>query len=196
MLASKLALSGNRGRIIGWSHFFCACRTAPGRAPVASPPATLLRPWPSWAYFGATLGYLGAILGLSWACLGLLYLYITPADPSQHFLHLRFVDAKCLFLESSYLGCFQSYCWRILGAILGNLGLSCSHLGAILNYIGPILGPSRAFLGLSWLSFCGKLCVTQNLLGQISCNAKFANANVGERIICQCNFCVTPIFFA
>ena len=137
-------------------------RPRPRCVPACDPPAPLAILGLVWRHLGLSWGHLGAILGLPGATLPLH----NPADPSQHFLHLRFVDAKCLFLESSYLGCFQSYCWRILGAILGNLGLSCSHLGAILGYIGPILGPSRAFLGLSWPS-----------LGHILRNAKFALAN-------------------
>ena len=150
MLASKLALSGNRGRIIGWSHFFCACRTAPGRAPVASPPATLLRPWPSWAYFGATLGYLGAILGLSWACLGLLYLYITPRRSQSTFFAPAFCRCETLvfgillpwlfpelLLENSWGHLGQS--WAILQPPWSHLGLYWAHLGPISGLPGAIL---------------------------------------------------------
>ena len=86
---------------------------------------------PSWCHleailcqFGGTLGYLEAILGLFRAFLGYFTSTFCPAGLSQNFQNLCFVDAKCLFLESSYLGCVQNYFWSILGAILGYLGLS------------------------------------------------------------------------
>ena len=92
-------------------------------------------------HFGATLGYLGAILGRSWAVLGLLSLYWTSCRSQSRFKkNLYFVEVElcvCVcFLESSYGGCFQSYFWSILGAILG-------HLEATLE-------PSWAILGQYW----------------------------------------------
>ena len=135
------------------------------------PPGTILGL--SCAHLVATFGYLGP----SWAHLGPTWgdfpSTLPPADFNPEFL--------TLFLESSDPGCFQSYCWSILGAILGHLGPSCSHLGAILDHIGRILGLSGAFLGPLWprlRKICwGKFCVTQNLLRQILRNAKFAVAN-------------------
>ena len=142
------------------------------------------------------MGHLGAILGLSWGYLGLRWehhglswvdLGAILALPGATLPVLCCPPISIKIFEtcvsSARNACFRNPPPRLFPELLvehpwGHLGLSCSHLGAILGYIGPILGPSRAFLGLSWLSFCGKLCVTQNLLGQISCNAKFANANL------------------
>ena len=89
----------------------------------------------SWAIFGPSWGFLGPMLGPPWAILGPSWGYfvpsggyftltLLPADLNQDFKNLCFVDAKGLFLESSHLCCVLSYCWTILGAILGHLGLS------------------------------------------------------------------------
>ena len=79
--------------------------------------------------------------------------------------------AKCLFLESSHLGCVQSYFWSNLGANLvpawATLKPPWSYLGPYGAYLGPILG----FPGASLAEF------SQNLPGQILRNAKFALAN-------------------
>ena len=192
MLASQLALFYIRGRILGWSPFVLGLQNRPGRAPGASPPATLPAPLAILGLFRATLRYLGAILGPSWAFLGRLYLYFTSCRSQSRFFNLCFVHAERLFLESSDLCRFQSYCWRILGAILGHLGLSCSHLGAILGpswaHLGPILGLPGAILAEFMQNLLGQISrnpkfakanfrVTQNLLRQILRNAKFASAN-------------------
>ena len=125
---------------------------------------------PSWNDLGAILRPFGRSLGLSWAILspscavpGPLYLYFPCCRSQSRFLNLCFVDAKCLFSESADLGCFQSYCWSILGAILGYLGPSCSHRGLSSAHLVPS---------------CGHLGgVYANLLGQILRIAKFARAN-------------------
>ena len=57
-----------------------------------------------------------------------------------------FVEAKCLFLESSDLGCFLSYFWSILGAILG-------YLGAMLRLSWAISETPWAISGRSWGHF-------------------------------------------
>merc|ERR1712026_413790 len=89
----------------------------------------------SWAIFGPSWGHLGAMLGLPGATLPRLY-----CPPISVRISKTCVSSmrKACFLESSHLGCVLSYCWSILGAILGHLGLSWSPPGAILCYIGPI----------------------------------------------------------
>ena len=125
-----------------------------------------------------------AILGLSWGHPGPAGGYFTstlpPSDLSRDCKkNLCYVDAKRLFLESSYRGFVQSYVWRILGAILGYLGAILkppwNHLGRYWAHLGPILGLPGAILAE----------FMQNLLGQILCNAKFATANFESK------FCVT-----
>ena len=143
---------------------------------------------PFWGHRGLYWGDLGPILGLPGATCPLLYFPPISVNIVKLVVWLMrnacFWNPPTLAVSKATVGAPLGPSWAILGYLKATLVPSWAILAPSWAHLGPSWGHldrvSAKFAGAHFV-YCkiclGKFCVTQNLLGQILRNAKFAVAN-------------------